>query len=94
MSNEVSDKEALVPGRQSPTPVSEGRSQWHTPQPEILPKPTYWPAVMALGIVFLLWGMVTTFVISGAGLTLFALALAGWIGELRREHHHDYPTAK
>jgi hypothetical protein len=51
-----------------------------------LPQPTYWPAVMALGIAFVAWGLVTTFIISGVGLLLFALALAGWIGDLRHGH--------
>ena len=64
----------------------EIRQDWqrlgHTP----LPQPTYWPAVMALGIVFLAWGLVTSVLISVVGLILFALALAGWIRELRHGH--------
>ncbi len=59
------------------------QSGWSVPRPEELPSPTYWPAVMALGIVLMVWGLVSTFVISGVGLALFALALAGWIGDLR-----------
>ncbi|MGI8587975.1 MAG: hypothetical protein ACR2M0_09860 [Chloroflexia bacterium] len=59
------------------------QSGWSAPRPEELPPPTYWPAVMALGIVLMVWGLVSTFVISGVGLALFALALAGWIGDLR-----------
>ena len=59
--------------------------EWHTPQPATLPRPTYMPAALALGIVLLVWGVVTTFWISGVGLILSALALAGWIGELRHE---------
>lgn len=66
--------------------VQATREGWHTPQPETLPEPTYYPAVLALGTIFLLWGVVTTFYISGVGLILFALALAGWIGELLHEH--------
>lgn len=59
---------------------------WSIPQPEELPKPTYWPAVMSLGIVLLLWGVVTSALISGMGLVLFGLSLAGWIGEIRHEN--------
>jgi hypothetical protein len=62
------------------------RPGWHSPRPEEVPRPTYCPAVMALGIVFLLWGVVTTFWISGIGMVLFGLALAMWIRELRDEH--------
>jgi hypothetical protein len=61
------------------------RDDWSRPLPEVLPRPTYWPAVLALGIVFVFWGVVTTLIISAVGLTLFVLALAGWIHELRRE---------
>jgi hypothetical protein len=57
---------------------------WSRPKPEHTPRPTYWPAVMALGITFLFWGVVTSFIISLVGLALFALALAGWIGALDR----------
>jgi hypothetical protein len=58
---------------------------WHVAQPEKLPRPTYWPAVMALGITFVFWGIVTTLAISAVGFSLTALALSGWIGELRNE---------
>jgi hypothetical protein len=51
-----------------------------------LPRPTYWPVVLAAGVVFLAWGIVTTIAISIIGLVLLALALGGWIGELRHGH--------
>ncbi len=53
--------------------------------PERLAQPTYWPAVLALAIAFVLWGAVTSLVISGVGLLLAVIGLAGWIGELRHE---------
>ena len=56
---------------------------WSRPKPEHVPRPTYWPSVAALGITFLFWGFVTTWIISVIGLILFALGLAGWIGALR-----------
>ena len=58
---------------------------WHAPKPETLPKPTYWPAVMALGITFIAMGFVTSLLISGVGLLLFAISLAGWVGEIIHE---------
>jgi len=51
-----------------------------------LPRPTYWPVVLAVGIMFPAWGIVTTIAISVIGLALLALALGGWIGELRHDH--------
>jgi len=76
---------ASAPDRPGPTAPAL-RSGWRHPDHSGLPQPTYWPAVLALGITFLAWGIVTSLVISGVGLVLFALALAGWIGELRHGH--------
>ncbi len=58
---------------------------WGAARPERLAQPTYWPAVLALAIAFVLWGAVTSLVISGVGLLLAVIGLAGWIGELRHE---------
>ncbi|MGH7802231.1 MAG: hypothetical protein ACREOW_16670 [Thermodesulfobacteriota bacterium] len=77
--------------------ISEIPPGWHKPKPETLPKPGYWPALMALGIVFLLWGLALGFnevfssslVTSGIGLILFVIALVGWIGDLRDERKHE-----
>jgi hypothetical protein len=65
------------------------REGWHEPAPEVMPRPTYWPAVTALGVVFLFWGVVTTFIVSAVGLALLVLALGGWIAELRNEQHRS-----
>jgi hypothetical protein len=59
------------------------REGWLLPKPATLPQPSYWPAALALGIIFLLWGVVTTYVVSAIGLVVSAVALAGWIGALR-----------
>ena len=66
---------------------------WHRPLPEHLPKPGYWPAIMALGITFILWALAVGFnevvstiiILFLIGLILFLLALTGWIGDLRDE---------
>lgn len=54
-------------------------------KPEVLPKPTYWPFFLALGIVFLGWGLLTTWLISVAGLIILITALTGWLNILRHE---------
>ncbi|MCI0453615.1 MAG: hypothetical protein L0Y68_01315 [Candidatus Dadabacteria bacterium] len=77
--------------------VKEIPPGWHKPKPETLPKPGYWPAMMALGIVLLLWGFALGFnevvsssmVMSGIGLVVFIISLAGWIGDVRDEAKHD-----
>lgn len=66
---------------------------WHKPLPERLPGPGYWPAIMGLGITFMLWGLAVGFnevvstiiILFFIGLVLFLIALGGWIGDLRNE---------
>jgi len=57
--------------------------QWTKLPEEPLPKPTAWPATLALSITFLLWGLASSLIISGVGAVVFAVALTGWIGDIR-----------
>jgi len=67
-----------------PVPPESNRG-WTVLPPEKLPEPGIWPLTLALGITFLFWGLVTTLLITGVGVGLFALALAGWIRDIRHE---------
>jgi hypothetical protein len=58
---------------------------WTILPPEKLPEPSIWPAALALAITFLAWGLVTSLIITGVGLALFAVALTGWIRDIRHE---------
>jgi hypothetical protein len=49
-----------------------------------LPRPTAWPAVMAAGITLFMAGFIINTLFMLAGVVIFGVALAGWIGELRR----------
>jgi hypothetical protein len=40
---------------------------------------------LALAITLLVWGLVTSLIITGVGLALFAVAMAGWIRDVRHE---------
>ena len=62
-----------------------GREGWNLPRPEIIPRPTWWPAAAGLGIVVLGWGLITSLVLLAIGVTLLGVSLAGWIGEIRHE---------
>ena len=90
---EPEDKSPAVVPPQSGA-AADQRPGWSVPQPETLARPTYWPAVLAAGIIFLLWGAVAMPLVSGVGAVLCALALAGWIGELRHERrdHEHHPV--
>jgi hypothetical protein len=61
------------------------RENWSVPRPERIPRPTYWPAIMALAIAFVLFGTVTSWAFSITGIVMFALSLTKWIGELIRD---------
>lgn len=62
---------------------SDSRDGWSKPQPERLPERTYCPVVLALATIFMFWGVVTSYAISFAGIILFAVAITGWVKELR-----------
>ena len=51
----------------------------HRPLPERLPRPSFAPPVLALGLLLLLWGIVTSWIVSVLGLVLIAAAAALWI---------------
>jgi hypothetical protein len=53
-----------------------------------MPRPTHYPAGLALGTTFLFWGVITSVVIFLVGVVLFAASLAGWIYEIRHERTH------
>jgi hypothetical protein len=73
---------ATETSKPAPPPLRPG---WNIPQPENLPEQCIWPATLALGITFLVWGLVTSLIITGVGFVLFAVAMAGWIRDIRHE---------
>lgn len=64
---------------------------WSEPRPAVLPEPTYWPAALALGCTLLLWGVLTTWLISAVGLGLLLTSLVGWLRDLVRSHRMEGP---
>ncbi len=54
-------------------------------KPEELPKATYWPFFLALGLMFMGWGLLSTWLFSVAGLLVFLISLFGWINNMRHE---------
>ena len=62
--------------------------KWESLPAEHLPRPTYFPAGLAMGVAFLFWGLITSWVTFVVGLALFIAALAGWITEIRYERKH------
>jgi hypothetical protein len=54
---------------------------------EELPKATYWPVIMGLAITLIVFGIITTIIITIVGFILFAVSLIGWIGDVQNEKH-------
>lgn len=59
-----------------------GVDGWKKPLPVRLPRPTYWPAILALGVTLMLLGPVTLLPVGLAGLAFVVTALIGWSGEI------------
>ena len=47
------------------SPVNQ--EEWQKAAPEELPEPTYWPFYLAMGIMFLAWGLLTMWEFSFTG---------------------------
>ncbi len=65
--------------------ASKAAGDWGVPRPEVLPRPTYAPAGLAFGATFLLWGILTSYIVSIVGGIIFVISLAAWIGEILHE---------
>jgi hypothetical protein len=62
-------------------------TEWTRPQSPVVPRPTYWPSILALSICFGLWGVVTSVWMSIVGAAGMGLAVAGWIREAQNDPH-------
>jgi uncharacterized membrane protein YecN with MAPEG domain len=46
------------------------------------PRPTYWPAALALSCVLLLWGVVSSWIVSVVGFVILVASVIGWISDV------------
>jgi hypothetical protein len=68
------------PKTSSPQMGAGTRDDWVSPPEQTIPQPTYAPAGMALGIAFIFFGLVTSYLFCAAGAVLMAISLKSWIG--------------
>lgn len=54
-------------------------------KPVRLPGPTFWPFFMAVGLSFIGWGLIATWLIATGGAIVFVISLVGWINDMRHE---------
>jgi hypothetical protein len=80
------------PGDQIPfdNNISE---EWVKPIPQKTLVPTFWPISLAMSIIFILWGIISTWVISMVGLILFGISVRGWVMDLLNEQQPDQGKA-
>jgi hypothetical protein len=76
------------PGDQIPSGTNI-YEEWVKPMPEETPPPTFWPISLAMSIIFILWGIISTWVISVVGLILFSISIRGWVKDLLNEQQPD-----
>ena len=69
-----------VPGLDEPL-----RPGWSRPRPEKIPRPTYWPAIVGLGITLTFWGMISTIFLGATGVIFLIIGITGWVWELMYE---------
>lgn len=53
--------------------------------PDRLPPPTVWPATLSFGVTLLAFGVLTSWIMSVAGLILFLFGASGWVEDLRND---------
>jgi hypothetical protein len=70
-------------------PTQSTSPEWEPLPPERMPRPTYFPAGLAMGTTFIAWGLITSWVVFLVGVGLFIASLAGWITDLRHARKHE-----
>jgi hypothetical protein len=69
------------PLKSSPAPPED----WGIARPEKPSAPTLYPAALSLAATLLVWGLISSLIVTAFGLVLFAVTLAGWIKDIRHE---------
>ena len=57
-----------------------------------VPPPSYWPIVLAGGLVLIAIGVISSFVVSIVGIIVLLISIGGWAMENRAEEeemHHE-----
>jgi hypothetical protein len=80
----MSDTKVTSPDPDAARPAHN--SQGSTPLPESIPRATIWPAVLALGIVAGVWGVLTSLYMTVVGIIVSIVGIGGWIREIMLEN--------
>ena len=69
----------------SPQQKPQPNESWSPALPRQTVGPTYWPAALALATMLVVWGLISSLILTGFGLGLLIISLAGWICQIRHE---------
>lgn len=58
-------------------------------KPEILPEPSYMPFLLAVSLLFVGWGLLSTWIISLGGLIGIGVSIYGWIKAMLYERRNE-----
>ncbi|MGA9776562.1 MAG: cytochrome c oxidase subunit 4 [Candidatus Dormiibacterota bacterium] len=58
----------------------------HPAEEEHGPGPSFWPALLAVGVAMSLIGVITKVVVVVIGLVILLVALGGWLRDARRDY--------
>jgi hypothetical protein len=53
--------------------------------PRKMPKPTLWPAGLALALTLVFWGLISSLIMTAVGFVFMGITLAGWIDGVKDE---------
>ena len=69
--------------------MEEPNSKMEKAHPTKIPRGTYMPFFLAVSLLFMVWGLISYWIISVAGVIGFFIALGGWIKEIIYERSED-----
>jgi hypothetical protein len=55
------------------------------PTPVKLPELTFWPFILAWGVLFFFWGLITSLIITAVGILIIIISISGWVQDLNHE---------
>jgi hypothetical protein len=58
---------------------------WEIARPEHPPGMTVWPAALSFAVTLIIWGLISSLILTGFGIVMFAISMAGWIKDIRHE---------
>jgi hypothetical protein len=50
--------------------------------PDKIPGPTFWPVFTAFGVLFIFWGLITSFILFAVGIIVTGISISGWVSDL------------